>query len=97
MEDSTESQAEKSDSLHANDGLNSSFAGLKKKKKHLVLMTRKMQREYICSISNVTPVREVIWDYICDEFDLWLDSSSKEFNCLSLPKVVYMGLVGLWL
>ncbi|CAN6808152.1 unnamed protein product [Brassica oleracea] len=24
-------------------------------------MTRKIQREYICSISNVTPVREVIW------------------------------------
>ncbi|CAN8300893.1 unnamed protein product [Cochlearia groenlandica] len=36
VEDSTESLADKSDSLPANDGLESSFAGLKKKKKKQV-------------------------------------------------------------
>ncbi|XP_033138618.1 eukaryotic translation initiation factor 2 subunit beta isoform X1 [Brassica rapa] len=45
IEDSTESQPEKSDSLPANDGLESSFAGLKKKKKKPVEISSSLNEE----------------------------------------------------
>ncbi|CAH8392888.1 unnamed protein product [Eruca vesicaria subsp. sativa] len=47
IEDSTESQPEKSDSLPANDGLESSFAGLKKKKKKPVEISSSLNEESV--------------------------------------------------
>ncbi|KAF3543167.1 hypothetical protein DY000_02002385 [Brassica cretica] len=96
MEDSTESQAEKSDSLH---GI--FFGGKKVKIAWLKFQARADDEEDAEGVylqhQQCYPCEGSDMDYICDEFDLWLDCSSKEFNCLSLSKVVYMGLVGLWL